>query len=254
MEKKKVTLVIFLFICYFALLIPYIVHTNLSEVNVGIVINLKTTPVQALPNDIRDVVFSEKCTVLLLEDGISGTKTVVVTEKSSSYIHKGDVMVVTDKIIDWYVDWHAYKEFFFDDSFNSLIVGEAERVNTVESFIEEMLFSSFGSPIFSLSKVIFLLAPILLILYVSFSFKRRFYLWNILAILALYSLEVFISNIVGSMHDIVISDTWKYFGYSFLILVLFTFFFGRYEESEEGQKKIKEYYDKIEGLFTRFFG
>jgi hypothetical protein len=98
--------------------------------------------------------------------------------------------------------------------------------------------------------VIFALAPLLLILYISYSFRKRFYLWNILAILALYSFEVFILNMVGGMHHVAMGGIWKYFGYLFVVLIPFTFFFSRYEESEEGQKRIKGYYEKITELIA----
>ncbi len=254
-KQKKVIFAIFLFLCYFVLLAPYIVHTNLNEADVGIVNDLRIVPVQSLPEDIRDVVFSEECTVLLVEDSISGIKTVVITEKSphSLHIYKDDVIVITDEIIEWYVDWHAYKQYFFDDRFSILIVGDIEQISTVESYVEQILYSSFGSVIFSLSMVIFLFAPLLLILYISFSFKKRFYLWNIIALLALYSFEVFIFNMVGSMHNVTISDTWKYFGYLFLVLIPFIFSFSKYEESEEGQRRIKEFYEKIAELIASLF-
>ena len=253
-KQKRIVLVIFLFLCYFLLLAPYIVHTNLNEADAGIVADLKTVPVQSLPEDVQDVVFGEECVVLLVEDSISGEKTVVIREDKSAHslhVYKGDVIEVTDKIIEWYVDWHAYKQYFFDDSFSILIVGDVEQINTLESSIEKLLSSSFGSPMFSLSKVIFLLAPLLLILYISFSFRKRLYLWNIMAILALYSFEVFVSNMVGSMHHITPSEMEKYFGFLFLVLAPFTFLFSKYEDSEEGQTAIKEYYEKTMGLIAR---
>ena len=252
-KQKRIILVIFLFLCYFLLLAPYIVHTNLQEADVGIVGDLKIVPVQSLPEDIQDMVFGEECTVILVEDSISDKKTVVITEKSahSSHIYKSNVIVVADKIIEWHVDWHAYKQYFFDDRFSVLIVGDVEEVGGMESFVEGVLYSSFGSPIFSLSKAIFLFAPLILVLYIRFSFRNRFYLWNITAILALYSLEVFISNMVGSMHHITPSEMWKYFGFLFLVLTPFTFLFSKYEESEEGQTAIKEYYEKTMELIAR---
>lgn len=254
-KPKKVIFAIFLFLCYFVLLAPYIVHTNLSEADAGVINDLKTVSVQSLPADIQDVLFSEECSILLVEDSISGMKTVVITEKThhSLYIYKGDVIKITDKIIEWYVDWHAYKQYFFDDSFSILIVGDVEQINTIESGIEQLLSSSTGSAIFSLSKAVFLFAPLILILYISFSFKNRLYLWNITAILALYSLEVFVSNMVGSMHHITPSEMEKYFGYLFVVLIPFTFFFARYEESEEGQKGIKNFCDKVSELIGSLF-
>ena len=247
--KQKRILVIVLFLCYFVLLTPYVVHTTLSEVDVGIVNDLKTVSVQSLPADIRDVAaFNDECTVLLVENSISGKKKVIITQKSSHSlgVSKGDVIEVTDKIIEWYVDWHAYQ--FSDKKFNALIVGDVGQIGTIDSEIEKLLSSRLGSIIFLISKLIFALAPLLLILYISYSFRKRFYLWNILAILALYSFEVFIRIMVGGMHHIAMAGMWRYFGYLFVVLIPFTFFFLRYEESEEGQKRIKGYYEKITEL------
>lgn len=252
--KQKRILVILLFLCYFVLLTPYVVHTTLNEVDAGIVNDLKTVSVQSLPADIQDVAaFNDECTVLLVADSISGIKKVIITEKSpqSLGVSKGDVVEVTDKIIEWYVDWHAYQ--FFDKKFDALIVGDVGQIGTVEASIERILSARLGSTIFSISKVIFALAPLILILYISYSFRKRFYLWNILAILALYSFEVFIFTMVGGMRHIAMAGIWKYFGYLFVVLIPFTFFFLRYEESEEGQKRIKGYYEKITELIALSF-
>ena len=259
-KQKKGILVIFLFLCYFLLLAPYIVHTNLNEVDAGVVKDLKTVSVQSLPEDIQDVVaFNDECTALLVEDSISGIKAVIITKKTphSFHIYKGDVIEITDKIVEWYVDWHAYQ--FFDKKFDVLIVGDVEQISAIESGIERILSSRLGSsirigsPIFSLSQIVFFVAPLILIFYISFSFRKRFFLWNIIAILALYSLEVFIYCIVASMHLVTISTPLKYFGYSSVIFIPFTFFFLKYEESEEGQMKIREFYEKVAEIIASLF-
>jgi len=259
MKQKKVTLAGFtIFLCYFLLLTPYIVHTNLNEVDAGVVNDLRIVPVQSLPEDIQDVAtFNEECTILLVEDSITGKKTIVIIERPLHSLYKGDVIEITDKIIEWYVDWHAYQ--FFDKKFDVIIVGDVKQVGPIESSVEEILYSRlgnfirFGSLAFSLSQLVFFIAPPILIFYTSFSSRKRFYLWNITAILALYSLEVFISNMVGSMHNITTSDMEKYFGYLFVVLIPFTFFFSRYEESEEGQRGIKKFYNKVAELIARLF-
>jgi hypothetical protein len=210
-KKQKGILVIVLFLCYFVLLTPYVVHTTLSEVDGGIVNDLKTVSVQSLPADIQDVAaFNDECTVLLVADSVSGVKKVLITQKTphSLGVSKGDVVEVTDKIIEWYVDWHAYQ--FFDKKFNALIVGDVGQIGAIEASIEKLLSSCTGSAIFSISMVIFALAPLLLILYISYSFRKRFYLWNIPAILALYSFEVFILTMVGGMHHVAMGGIWNY--------------------------------------------
>ena len=251
-QKKEILVVFTIFLCYFLLLAPYIVHTNLNEVDAGVVNDLRIVPVQSLPEDVQDVAtFDDECTVLLVEDSISGKKTIVITERPLHSLYKGDVIEITDKIIQWYVDWHAYQ--FFDKKFDVLIVGDVEQVGSIEAFIEEILYSRFGNSIrfgrliFSLSQLVFFVAPLILIFYTSFSFRKRLFLWNIPAILALYSLEVFIFNTVGGMHNITISDPEKYFGYLFVALIPFAFFLSKYEESEEGKTRIRKFYDKITG-------
>lgn len=254
-KTQKVIVVLALLIAYSFLLAPYIVHTNLTEVGTGVVTNLKSVSVQSLPKDVQDVTtFDEECTVLLIEDIISGQKTVVIIARSIHSFDQGDMIVITDKIIKWYVDWHAYQ--FFNEKFDLLIVGDVEQLDSTEAFIEGLVYSYLpgtsirvGGLILSLSEIVFFVAPLILILYVSFSFKKRFYLWNLTAILALYSLEVFVFNIVGGGHDIVISDTQKYFGYLYLVLAPLTYFVAKYEE----QGGIKVLYEKIAELIARLF-
>lgn len=252
-KRKKGILVIFaIFLCYFLLLAPYVVHTNLNEVDACVVKDLKTVSVQSLPEDVQDVAaFNAECTILLVEESVSRLKGAIITKKALHSLNKGDVIKVTDKITEWYVDWHAYQ--FFDKKFDVLIVGDVEQISAIESSIEKILSSRLGGPIFSLSKVIFLSAPLLLVVYISFYSRKRLYFWNIPAILALYSLEVFASNVLGSVHHITIPEVWKYFGYLFLLLIPFTFLFSRYEESEEGQRGIKKFYDKVSELLARLF-
>lgn len=234
---KKVIGVLVLVVVYSFLLAPYIIHTNLAGAGTGVVTDVKRVLVQSLPKDVRDVTpFDEVCTVLLIEDTLSRQKTVVISAQSLHSLDKGDIIVVTDKILAWYVDWHAYP--FFTEKFDLLIVGEVEQLESTEALIEGFLYSylpgtsiRLGGLIFSLSEIVFFAGPLILILYLSYSFTKRFYLWNITAILALYSLQVFILNLVGGMYELTIGDTQKYFGYLYLVLAPLTVFIARYERS-----------------------
>lgn len=272
-----------LFLCYFLLLTPYIVHTNLNEVGGGVVEDLKTVPVPSLPADIQDLVFDfggdeSDCTVLLLENSVSGERTAVVTVQDCE-IQKGAVVKVTDKIIEWFVDWHAYQScsgFDFGEKFGVLVVGEVAEVSAAESGVEKVLSSRpLGSPLFTLSKASFLFAPLLLVVFLSLGTRNRFYLWNFAAVLALYSFEVFLLNTAGSvLHEVALAgaragvgagvgagggggvgaaEGWKYFGYLFVLLVPFTVLFARYEESEEGQRRLKKFYAGLLELVDRLF-
>lgn len=254
-KQKKVVLVeitIFLFLWYFLLVAPYIVHTNMSEVGVGIVEDMRILPIQSLPEDVQDVAtFTAESTVLLVKDSISGKKTVVILETSLHSLHEGDVIQIADRILEWYVDWHLYQ--FFDEKFEVLIVGNVEQVGFIESFIEKLLSSPIGGSIFLLSQIVFFIAPPIFIFYISFSFRKRLYLWSIPAIISLYSLEVLLYSIVAAMHLVTISTLLKYFGFSSVIFIPFTFSFLKYEESEEGQRKIKEFLMRAEELLADLF-
>jgi hypothetical protein len=174
MEQWRGKLVVLSFLCYFLLLSPYIIHTNLFEVDAGVIDDLKTIPPQSLPGDIQDVAtFNDTCTLLLVEDSVSGIKTVVIIERLPHSLYVGDVIEVTDKIIKWYVDWHAYA--FFDKRFNLIIVGDVEEISIIESFVERVLYSRLGIPLFSLSKIVFFLAPPILIIFSSFFLRKRLF-------------------------------------------------------------------------------
>ncbi|OYT67163.1 hypothetical protein B6V00_01580 [ANME-1 cluster archaeon ex4572_4] len=49
------------------------------------------------------------------------------------------------------------------------------------------------------------------------------------------------------------AEGWKYFGYLFVLLVPFTVLFARYEESEEGQRRLKKFYAGLLELVDRLF-
>jgi len=241
--KKIVALIIF-FLCYSISILPFIVHANLME-NTGFIKDLKVVSTDSLPEDIRDASqFKEECTLILLESG-SGKRTVVITDESLQSFSKGDIIKITDKIEDWYVDWHAYD--FFGESFSNIVIDDVETLESFESTIEEIIYSPYGSAIFSLSKIVFFFAP-LLVIYFAYSFKKRFCLWSVSTSVYLYSLEVFFYNIIAYLHQVPVSELSKYFGYLFFFLIPITFLLLRFEESDEGQEKLKEFYSRLEEL------
>lgn len=246
--RKVLALVLFL-IFYPPFIVPYVVHDNLAT-NAGFVEDSKVLPVNSLPSDIRDVVTcNEKCALTLIEDSITKKRTVIITETKSIF-KKGDLIEITDRIKDWYIDWHYYD--FFGESYDNLVIGSLTHLESFERSIEEQLYSSYGSIIFSISKITFFIAP-LFVIYFAYLFKKRFCWWSISVALCLYSLHVFVYNIIGSLHNVPIQDTSKYFGYLFLFLTPTTFLLLRFEESSEGQKKIRDLYDRFGELIDRLF-
>jgi len=255
-EMKRKLLIFLLFSCYFLALMPYIVHSNIEDAGGGIVKEVKIMPFHALPEDLRDVIHFESggaeegsdCMLILLENPISEErKVMLVAQHSHVTLAVGDVVEIKDIVVDWFVDWHAYN--FFGVRFSNLVVGSAERVSEFEASVEGVLCSPLGGVVFSLSKLVFLFAPILLAIYIS---KYRFRLWNIPLIITLYAFEVFLFNYFGQLHDLTISDMSKYFGYSFIIFAILSFLLWKYEESAEGKAKIEQFYERISEWFSQF--
>ena len=256
-EMKGKLLIFLLFSCYFLALMPYVVHSNIEDAGGGIVKEVKIMPFHTLPEDLRDVIHFESggaeegsdCMLILLENPISEErKVVLVAQHSHVPLAVGEVVEIKDIVVDWFVDWHAYN--FFGVRFSNLIVGSAERVSEFEASVEGVLCSPLGGAVFSLSKLAFLFAPILLAIYIS---KYRFLLWNIPLIITLYAFEVFLFNYFGQLHDLTISDMSKYFGYSFIIFAILSFLLWKYEESAEGKAKIERFYERISEWFSHFF-
>jgi len=263
MSEMKVKLIIFLlFSCYFLALMPYIVHTNLASAGAGVIKAVHVVHLQTLPTDLRDVTAfivgemgdsesKEKDSVfaLLLRDSVSNERTaVLVVASQSSGFRSGEVVEVTDKIVDWFVDWHAYN--FFGEQFSNLIVGRVEQVSEFESAVEGMLGGPGGAAIFSLSKLTFYIAPFLLFPFVS---RFRFRLWLFPAIVSAYAFEIFLFNSFAYLHALKVSDMSRYFGYSFIFFALLSFILWRFEESELGKRKIEKFYKRVNEYFARLF-
>ena len=91
-----------LLVAYVALLLPYAVHEGLGDAGVVVAVK-KLSPheiPEILPTDGGNDYF-----LLLLEDSVSGERTLVVV-RGDSGVSEGDVLLVKDKIAEWYVDWH----------------------------------------------------------------------------------------------------------------------------------------------------
>jgi len=237
----KTTLMLGAIICYLLLVVPYIVHTNLGDS--GIVREIKRIEAQSMPDDIKDVFGREKesYTVLMVQDTISKRSFAVILTKNA---HVTDSVVrVSDRIIDWHVDWHGLD--FFGRRYDDLIVGEVQNPSATATLIETILSSRFGSTLFSISKAVFHLGALVLIIYISFLFYNRPALWNIPAVLTCYSFVVFWDNRTANLYQVVVPDMMRYFGYMFLILLPLTIKLWRYEESEKGREKLEAIWEWI---------
>ncbi len=238
-KKKSFNVVVFLMtIFYFLLLLPYIVHSNLE--NVGVVKDFEVIQFNSFPDDIREFLVTQKdsYTVLMVENVLPKRKMIIISDESNFV--RGTIVEATDSVVDRSVDWHGYA--FTDYHFDKIIIGEIKSVGRIESFFE-LLFINLPSDvsglILTLSKLNFLIGPIVLVLCLSFLLRGNLGLWNIFAIPAFYSFEFFCSNMLKVSHEISISSFKMGIGYIFVILLPIAIWVGRFEVSPKGKDLIQ---------------
>jgi hypothetical protein len=215
------------------------VHTNLRDA-AGIVVDFKSISADVLPEEIRDIVSFSDVSTILVEEPVSERRFVVIT---SQRCEVGDIIEVSDEVIHWRVNWHEYH--FFERSFEEVILGDVAHLDRFESNIESLLAHRFGGVLFPISKADFFFGALFILMYLVFYLQKRFYIWNILLILSLYSFEVFLSNFFANRHDMVVEETSKYFGYAFFVFIPTMYLLWGFEKSETGEKRIKELWNEI---------
>ncbi|WP_456487346.1 hypothetical protein [Candidatus Alkanophaga liquidiphilum] len=222
-----------LLVAYVALLLPYAVHEGLGDAGVVVAVK-KLSPheiSEILPTDGGNDYF-----LLLLEDSVSGERTLVVV-RGDSGVSEGDVLLVKDKIAEWYVDWHDY-DYFDGMSFETLVVaGYIEHISAVESCIEKSLASGIGSILFGLSLLDFYVMP-LLIFAVCVYAERKLSLWHVLTTVCIFSLGILFCNSFAILHNVEISGLRKIFGAAFFVFLIAALWLRKYELDEEKREKI----------------
>ncbi len=263
-QNKKLTLILII-IVYFISLVPYIIASNAGEA--GIVIDNQNIDANSLPDDIQDMLIYKKDSynAILIEDPVTDVnklKGQVTKEKklvlSMETQKNGSFVRVTDIATVIYVT--SYN--IINQQFEKLIIADTKKaefgdiIETINTNIEQInnYFSSTVltlSIIISLSKVAFFAGGLLVVLILTFLFYRMVALWNIPAIVALYSFQSFLANMVASLNKLDVEKTSLMFGFLFIVALPLTFWMQRYEKSEEGRQKIHELYVKNNEILSK---
>jgi hypothetical protein len=256
MAQNMKSISILIIIIYLILLVPYIIASNAGES--GIVIENQKMDVNSLPNDIQDLLVykNDSINVILIEDpttnviklnGKSAKERKVVLSKEAQ--DKGSFVMIDDMTTDIYVT--SYN--IIDQPFEKLIIGDAIKaefasvIETINSDMEQLnsyISSDFFniSEIMAISKIDFLAGGLLVVLVLTFLHQRMVALWNIPAIVTLYSFQSFIAIVVLYLNKLEVDTSSLTLGLLFVLTLPITFWLHRYEASENGRKKICELY------------
>jgi hypothetical protein len=221
---------------YFILLIPYVVHSNLSHS--GLVISSEDIPIGSLPEGIRRfIIFKEKPVIVFIKQQTpiwldrsvtEWTIALITTEKFPS----GTFIEFISPVARMYVNWREYP---FDQIFDELVIADVVReVQQFEVNIEYLLSSPYGRAILALSAVNYYLGPFVFVL-ITYIFKKRPTLWSIAIIPWCYSAATLICNRLAIHHYNYVPEALKYFGYLFIALTPLVLLSWAYERTPQGR-------------------
>ncbi|KCZ70779.1 hypothetical protein ANME2D_02804 [Candidatus Methanoperedens nitroreducens] len=265
MSKTKKLISILIIIIYLISLVPFIIASNAGEA--GIVIGNQNIDVNSLPDDIQDILIYKKGSynAILIEDPITEVnklKGQVAKERklvlSKETQDKGSFVSIAD--IEMIVYVTSYN--IIDQPFEKLIVGDVkkpefgdiiETINTKIGQINNYISSTVLTLplVLSISKVAFLAGGLLVVLILTFLLNSMVALWNIPAIIVLYSFQSFLANLVAFLNNLDVDSTSLMFGLLFIVALPLTFWIQRYERSEEGRQKIHELYEKNNQILSK---
>lgn len=221
---------------YFAFLVPYVVHANLSHS--GLVISSEDISAEQLPGDVRKfIVFHDKLAVVFIKQqkpiwlgrpAREWTIALITNQK----VPPGAFIEFNYPVAQMYVDWRDYR---FGQFFNELVISDSIRSpSQFESDIEHLLSSDYGTIVFELSTADYYFGPFLFAV-IAFVFKKRPTLWSILMIPWCYSLETLVYNTLATSHNNYVPSALSFFGYLFLPLTPVLLLVWAYERSAAGR-------------------
>lgn len=242
LENKKKLSILIVFV-YLISLLPYVIASNAGES--GIVIETKKVEVTSLPVDVQDLLlYKDSCNLILIEDPLNKVvkKGRVVNQiklvLSRQNQEEGSFVRIDNIAVDIYVPSNLILNI--NQPFEKLIIGEANKAE-LGGIIEFISYYDL-MPIFTLSKLIFFAGGVFVVFILSFLFHRMFALWNVPAILALYSFQSLLVMLMAILNNIEVGDMQMIFAGFFIILVPLTIWLQKYEKSEKGKQKICEWY------------
>jgi len=236
-EAGASALIVLLVVCmYFALLIPYVVHSNLNRA--GFVIFSEDVPIESLPNSIRSfIAFRDKPVVILIKQQKPTWIARSVTEWTIALITprkfpRGAFIEFMYPVAQMYVNWRDYP---FGQIFDELVI--ADVVREIEQYkvgVEYILSSPYGSVIFALSSADYYFGPFLFAL-IAYLFKKRPTLWSIVMIPWCYSIQTLLYNTLAILHYNYVPGELKLFGFLFMPLTPVVLLVWAWERTPPGQ-------------------
>ncbi len=258
MPRNKKLLLFLIVLIYLILLAPYIIASNAGES--GIVIKSQNLDLNSLPDDIKDILIYQKepYNAILIEDPV----TEVYTPQGQVYKERKLIISGEEKEIGSFVkidnivaDIHVTSYNIMELSFNKLIIGDAGKpefgtiIESINNFNSNTI--SILPLILIISKIDYLAGGFLAVVTMTFLYYRRIALWNIPAIVALYSFRSFFAVGVSLLNMLEVDVISMVFSFLFVIAIPLTLWIQRYEMSENGWRKIHGLYIKNKKIFFK---
>jgi len=231
-----------LVIClYFALLVPYVVHANLSHS--GQVIFSEKISIESLPEGIRSfIIFRDEPVFVLIKQekpiwlGRSVTEWVIALITTKEFPN-GAFIEFIYPVARMYANWRDYP---FGQIFDELVIADVVRpVGQFEVNVEYLVYSAYGSAILALSAADYYFGPFLFVL-VTYVFKKRPTLWSIAILPWCYSVETLLYNTLAILHYNYVPDELKLFGFACIALTPLVLLVYAYERSPRGRALAEE--------------
>lgn len=249
--KNKKFSVILLILLYILLSVPNSIIASVDKEGVvanGKVIFFQAVPYESFPKGVQDILpENPNYNVILIKDISSPEKTAVIYQGDIFY--SNDFIKVEDITTSMYTDPHILP--FVDEPFNKLIIGKVSKVKYGGTIIE-YLASNNLSLLIVISKLIFYIGGLLIIISVSYILCNSLDIWNIPGVLSSYSFQFIIINILSTLNrDHVIAERYTSsltdvivvpFGYLMVLFIPLTIFTKRYVATEKGELFICKMY------------
>jgi len=248
MQGSKKILSVLIIIVYLTVLFPYTIVSNAGEA--GIIVEDQRVDVNSLPNDVQDILINKKDSynIILIEDLITNEKYQIAENTyqiakqrklvlSGETQEKGSFIKVNNITNDIYIAYDGIQGI--NQSFDKLVIGDVKKAKF--GGIIELIHHKLPA-ILTLSAIDSLAGGLLLVLVLTVLFHRMVALWNIPAIITLYSFQTLLANLIAGMNKLEIEPLNRLFGFLFIVALPLTFKLKTFEESIGGKQHILDLY------------
>ncbi len=257
MKKIKIIIVIF-FLIYILLLTPGLIVSNIGESS-GIVLTSQIVSSQQFPLGIQDFLYQGNITVIIFNDLNSHTKNALVTPGNLQF-DEGELIRIKEITTSMSIDSRSFSPFI-NQTFNRFIIGKPEKAGKILGIINFIPTLPLKNMLISISIFIFYFGGFFLIMGICYYLNNDLKLWTIPGMICCYSFQFFLAGIIADISKIGFDLTFRMFGYFFILLIPFTLYISKYEDTNEGKAKIIELYEinnkimqSLVNDFKRFLG